>query len=148
VLLHEWAVAEDGDVEDMAVVKAANPFSGVTVESLEEKRSSPTMTLQHWRRFVCNLPTRGEFAAIQEAEWEAARVDDEIPVGEPIWLGLDLGWIYDTTAMVPLWMRDDEYRLLGPATILEPPRDGTQLDAHRVEEALRGIHERNPSAWW
>jgi hypothetical protein len=24
----EWAVPEKGDVEDMAVVKAANPFSG------------------------------------------------------------------------------------------------------------------------
>jgi hypothetical protein len=25
-------------------------------------------------------------------------------------------------------MRDDEFRLLGAATVLEPPRDGTMLD--------------------
>ncbi|MES2360088.1 MAG: hypothetical protein V4529_17235, partial [Gemmatimonadota bacterium] len=37
-----------------------------------------------------------------------------------------------------------EYRLFGPATVLEPPRDGSQLDAHLVERALVEIHERNP----
>jgi hypothetical protein len=38
-----------------------------------------------------------------------------------------------------------EFRLLGPATILEPPGDGSQLDAHLVEErALLDVHERNP----
>jgi len=34
--------------------------------------------------------------------------------------------------------------LLGPATILEPPRNGDQLDAHLVEKALRSVHARNP----
>jgi phage terminase large subunit-like protein len=46
--------------------------------------------------------------------------------------------------MVPLWIRDAEFRLLGPATVLEPPRDGNQLDAHLVEAALLNVHERNP----
>jgi hypothetical protein len=69
VVLHDCAVAEDGDVDDMAEVKSANPFSGITVESLAAKRSAPTMTLAHWRRFCCNLPTRSEMAAIHEKEW-------------------------------------------------------------------------------
>jgi phage terminase large subunit-like protein len=102
------------------------------------------MTVAHWRRFVCNLATRSEMSAITEGEWFAAKVDETIPAGEAIWLGLDLGWKYDTTAMVPLWVRDPEYRLFGAATVLEPPRDGSQLDAHEVEAALRAIHERNP----
>jgi hypothetical protein len=84
VVMHEYAVPEDGDVEDMDLVKAANPFSGVTVAALREKRDSPTMTIQHWRRFVCNLPTRSEFAAISEKEWFDAEVEDEIPPGEPV----------------------------------------------------------------
>lgn len=144
VVLHEWAVPETGDVEDMQLVKQANPLSTVTVEMLERKRSSATMTLEHWRRFVCNLPTRGEQAAIGEVEWHAAATEDEIPVGEPIWLGLDVAWKWDTTAAVPLWFRDHEYRLLGPATILVPPRDGTSLDPGAVEKALVDIHRRNP----
>lgn len=144
VVLHEWAVPEDGDVEDFEVVKGANPLKAVTVELLREKRESPTMTLAHWRRFVCNLPTRSEFAAVQETEWFAAVTDEKIPRGTPIWLGLDLGWKNDTTAMVPLWMRERHDRIAGPAAILTPPRDGTTLDPHLVEHAILEIHARTP----
>jgi len=144
LILHEWAVPEKGDVEDFAVVKAANPFSGITVDGLAAKYASPTMTMAHWRRFVCNLPTRSDMAAIQEAEWFAAQTGDGIPAGERIWLGLDVAWKWDTTAAVPLWYRDEHYRLLGPATILTPPRDGTSLDISLVQRALATIHQRNP----
>jgi len=156
LILHEWAVQEGEDVEDMAVVKAANPFSGITVESLAEKRASPTMTLAQWRRFTCNLPTRSEAAAITEAEWWAADIHRltpaerkhwkhlEIPEGEPIWLGLDVAWKWDCTAAVPLWMPEREHRLFGPAAILTPPRDGNSLDPEAVEKALWDIHQRNP----
>jgi hypothetical protein len=57
---------------------------------------------------------------------------------------LDVGWKYDTTAAVPLWVRDDEFRLLGPAKILVPPRDGNQLHPDQVKNALLGIRRRNP----
>jgi hypothetical protein len=144
VVLHEWAVPEKGDVENVALVKTANPFTGVTLEALKRKRSSPTMTLAHWRRFVCNLPTRSENAAIQEAEWHAAATIDRIPPGEAIWLGADIAWKWDTTALVPYWHRDSEYRLFGPPKILTPPRDGTSLDPNDVERALVEINDRNP----
>jgi len=144
VVLHEWAVAEDGDVEDMAVVKAANPFSGVTVDLLAEKRGSPTMTLEHWRRFVCNLPTRSGAAAITEVEWSAAATGERIPAGEPRWAGLDVGWKWDTTALVPLWIRDAEFRLLGPARIVEPPRDGGSTHPDEVKEILFAEHQCGP----
>src|SRR5262249_49435897 len=144
LVLHEWAVAEKGDVENLEVVKRANPFSGVTVAALRRKRASPTMTLQHWRRMNCNLPTRSDAAAIQEAEWRAAATRDEIPAGEAVWLGLGLGWKWDTTAAVPLWMTDTEHRLLGPARILTPPRDGTMLDPQQVKDMLSEIHAANP----
>lgn len=144
LVLHEWAVPEDGDAEDMALVKQANPFSGITVEQLAEKFASHSMTLAHWRRFVCNLPTRSDAASVTEAEWAAARVDDEIPAGEPIWAGLDLAFKWDTTALVPYWWRDDKYQLYGPAIILEPPRNGDSLDSHLIERALTETHERNP----
>lgn len=144
VLLHEWAVPEDGDVEDMDLVKRANPLQAVTVERLARKRRKPTMTLAHWRRFVCNLPTRSDSAAIQEAEWFAASTAVRIPAGEPVWLGLDVAWKWDTTAAVPLWIRDHDFRLFGPATILEPPRDGQSLNPDVVEQALWDIHTSNP----
>jgi hypothetical protein len=128
----------------MAAVKRANPFSGITVATLTDKYNSPTMTLAHWSRFVCNRPTRGQDSAITEAEWARAEVADGIPPGEPIWLGLDVAWKWDTTAAVPFYWRDPAYRLFGPATVLVPPRDGTSLDPASVEKALLDIHALNP----
>jgi len=144
LVLHEWAVPETGDVEDMATVKRANPFSGVTVVGLRDKRSSPTMTLPHWRRFVCNLATRAGNAAVTEVEWEKAETAERIPPGEPVWAGLDIGWKWDTTAIVPLWMPSPEQRLFGPASVVTPPRDGTSTDPHLIEIALEDLHAVNP----
>lgn len=144
IAFHEYAAPEGSDVEDMAIAKLANPFSGITVETLAAKFASSTMTLGHWSRFTCNVATRAEDAAITEAEWWAAKTDEEIPEGEAIWLGLDVAWKWDTTAMVPFLMRDPQHRLLGPATILTPPRDGNSLDPEEVERALWEIHQRNP----
>lgn len=144
IVLHDWAVREDEDPDDLEVVKAANPFSGITIDALRDKHDSETMTPQHWRRFVCNLPTRGEFAAIQEVEWFAAQVTDEIPVGEETWVGCDLAFKWDTTALVPLWIRDPEFRLFGQPKILVPPRDGTSLDPEKIKQAFIELHERNP----
>lgn len=144
LVLHEWAVPEGADVEDIRTVKRANPLRKITVPMLRAKRGSPTMTLAHWRRFVCNLPTRGDDAAITEVEWYAAKTMEQIPAGQSIWLGLDVAWKWDTTAAVPFWMRDDKHRILGPATVLVPPRDGNSLDPELVERAIRKIHTRNP----
>jgi len=144
LVLHEWAVPEGGDVEDFRLVKRANPLRSIKMPALREKRATPTMTLSHWRRFVCNLPTRNDAAAITEAEWYAAKTAERIPAGVPIWLGLDVAWKWDTTAAVPLWVRDPHYRLFGPATVLVPPRDGTSLDPDSVEKAIRDIHALNP----
>jgi phage terminase large subunit-like protein len=144
MVMHEYAVPEGADVSDMALVKTANPSPRITIASLRAKFDSPTMTLAHWRRFVCDLADRSEDAAITEAEWQAARTDAQIPAGQPIWLGLDVAWKYDTTAAVPLWPRNPNDRLLGPASVLVPPRDGSTLHPDEVKAALRSIHGRNP----
>jgi phage terminase large subunit-like protein len=144
MVLHDYSVPADGDVEDMEQVKAANPLSTITIATLTEDRGSPTMSGTHWRRFKCNQAVRGISTAIDESEWERAGTDDEIPAGQPIWCGLDVGWKWDTTAWTPLWWRDREYRLLGMPKILTPPRDGTSLDPKLVKQAFREINERNP----
>ncbi len=144
ILLHEWAVPEDGDVEDIRLVKRANPLKAITNDSLRAKLAKPTMTMAHWRRFVCDVPTRGEEAAITEAEWAAAQSDEGIPEGEPVWVGMDVAWKWDTTAMVPLWAPQQDRRLFGPAIVLTPPRDGSSLHPEAVEGALTALNARNP----
>lgn len=144
IAFHEYAVPEGADVEDMATVKLANPFSGITAETLAAKFSSPTMTIPHWRRFVCNLATRSDASAITEAEWFGARAEQEIPLHTRVWGGLDVAWKWDTTALVPLWWKSDSERVLGRATVLEPPRDGSTLDVDAVKFAISEQHRLTP----
>lgn len=143
-VMHEWAVPEGDDVTDMRIVKQANPLAANTVDALRMKYESPTMTEAHWRRFVCNLPTRGDRAAIQEKEWDERVAKVPIPEGEPIWAGLDVAWKWDTTALVPLYMPSAEFRQFGEARILVPPRDGSSMDPGLIEQAVLEVHRRNP----
>jgi len=143
LILHEYAVPEDGDVEDLKLVKMANPSSRITLKTLERKRKSPTWNRAHWERMVCDRPTRGGSAAITEAEWRRARTDRRIPKGEPIWLGIDLAFRWDTTALVPYWQPSKDFRLFGAPTVLVPPRNDDQLSPDEIERALRKIEDRN-----
>ena len=144
LVLHEYAVPEDGDVTNMVLVKDANPLSTVTEETLAEDFASPTMTMEHWRRFKCNLPTRSGFAAITEAEWAGAVARQPWPSGEPILLGADLGFKWDTTALTPLWMKSKTERVFGEARILVPPRDGNAMQTDVIKHSIREIHYENP----
>lgn len=146
VILHDWMVPLTASVDDMKAVKAANPFSGITVKSLQAKHDSPTMNAAHWSRLVCNQPTRDDDAAISEAEWTALRFKkgERIEEGEPVWLGLDLGWKWDTTAATPLWIPDLERRWFGKPAIIKPPRDGTSTPLSEVQFAILELQERNP----
>lgn len=144
LVLHDYAVPADGDCDDIEQVKQANPLAAMTIEKLAEKRDSPAMTHAHWMRFVCNRPHRGGSSAIDEREWDSWGDNYEIPAGDPIALGMDLGWIWDCTAMVPLWTKDPDDWRFGNPTILTPPRDGTSLSVSRIKNAFLAIHARNP----
>ena len=61
-----------------------------------------------------------------------------------MWAGLDLGWKHDTTAIVPLWIRDAEFRLLGPAEIIVPPRNGNTANPDEIKDAIERVNTRNP----
>jgi hypothetical protein len=59
-------------------------------------------------------------------------------------VGVDVAFKWDTTAAVPLWVRDLEHRQFGPAEVLVPPRDGTSMDPDLIKQAIERIHLRNP----
>jgi len=144
LVFHEYSVPEGADVEDVNLVKMANPFSRITIAGLERQMRSPTWDMDHWKRYTCNLPTRGGGAAVTATEWARAQTTERIPAGQPIWLGVDFGFRWDTTALVPYWQPRPDLRLFGIPTILVPPRNGESLDSGQIEHELRKIHDRNP----
>jgi len=145
-VIHDWSVPVAADLNpespDLGIVKRANPLSGVTVETLRETWETPGMAFQHFARFNANIPTRSTSAAIQEREWNRQQTADLIPTDADVWLGIDFGWRWDTTAIVPMWWRDQEYRLLGNAAILEPPRDGSSTSPTLVRKAIQDLCAR------
>jgi phage terminase large subunit-like protein len=141
-VLHEYALPDGGDPDDLELVVQANPLSKITVERLRAKREAPSYNLAHWRRFTCNMPTRESDAAITEREWHDAATAERIPSTAEVWVGLDVGWRWDTTAFVPFWWRDTEYRLFGPAKILTPPQDGSSMDPKVVKRAFAELQSQ------
>ena len=161
---HEWALDAGQDVDDLELVKTANPL--VSVDDLRERKQSPTMTDWAWRRFACGIWAMGEHGAVQPHEWHAlATVPLDVP--EPAqgpYIGVDLGWKWDTTAIVPVWIqgggwvdgrpvtgRNEWVLSKEPATayveapvVLTPPRDGTSLAVDDVFAACEQMAERWP----
>lgn len=149
IVLNEWRVGDPSLITDMEAVKEANPFSGITEETLFEEFDSPTTDLGDWKRLKCNIPSRSVLAAVTEVEWANALALDEdgnpvgIPEGERIDIGMDVAWKHDTFAMVPFWI-GPEYRLLGKPVVLEPPRDGSTMHPDEVKRGFESIMVVNP----
>jgi phage terminase large subunit-like protein len=100
------------------------------------------MTIQHFSRLNANLPMRSGSAAIPERVWHDAATMEPIADDADVWLGMDFGWQWDTTALVPFWWRDPEFRLLGPAVIITPPRDGSHTDPAVVKQEIVSLCAR------
>jgi phage terminase large subunit-like protein len=123
-VIHDFAVPPDADVDDMDVVKAANPFSGITPKTLRAKRDDPSMTIEHWRRFVCNIATLAGGSAIDSAAWDGLREDDlAVDRDAPAFGWLDLGWKIDTTALGALVWESPERRVVCDVQVIAPPVD-------------------------
>lgn len=147
IVLNEWAVQKAADISNMKKVKEANPFSGITEESLEDEFNSPTTDLGDWKRLKCNIPSRSVNAAITELEWDRAkdRKHSEIPGGEHTDLGIDVAWKHDTFALVPMWRNlEAGQRLIGKPTIIKPPRDGSTIPVDDVKNAFEALFVLNP----
>lgn len=138
LILHEWAVPRGADVEDMAVVKAANPLKAITVDMLAEKRASPTMTLAHWQRFVCNLPTRDVenwLGPNGDALWRNLVEPYALRPGAPTYIGVDMAKTRDTTAVVLIQRRDDgRYHAICRIWV---PYEGHDIDVTDVMQHIR-----------
>lgn len=142
--LHEWALDAGQDLDDLALVKSANPLSTVTIDQLRERHDSPSTTSWAWARFTCGAWVRGQYSAIEPSEWDQLSVPGTvIPDGSPVWIGWDHAWRGggDTCAILPLWWAADDRRVIGDPFVLEVP-DGEVLDDRRVVEVFETVRSR------
>ncbi|MCB0865495.1 MAG: terminase family protein [Solirubrobacterales bacterium] len=142
--LFEWSLPDSSSIDDMALVKEVNPASWLSEDDLAEQREAVHEAA--FRRYHCNQWVAGIDSAISPTEWaDCAAPGCEIPEGaDGVFVGIDLGLKWDSTAIVPIRKQDDKIRVHRP-TILVPPQDGTSLDLDEIFEAAAAMRERWPS---
>lgn len=162
LVLHHYGMRQGEDIENLDLVKSANPFPGITKAKLKRKRDSPTRVDSHYMRFTCGIATQSSAAAITPEEWSDLR-KTKIRRGVSVWAGCDLGWKWDTTAISPLWLPaasgeikiiDDETgeertiakqrRVFGVPEVVVPPRNGSSTPPGKIRAAFRRVYRRNP----
>lgn len=150
LVMHEHAVPAAGDANDLELVAEANPFSGMTVQALSEKRASLTMSDAHWLRFTCNIAAETEAEPfIKPEDWAACcDADWEIPVGAEICIGADGSRTWDTTVIA--WATAMADRVDVDCRVFSVREDaphhvlhrGGKVDFGDVEEELLGLFDR------
>lgn len=143
-VLHEWALEPGDDRDDLELVKAANPASWHTVESLRERRDSPSTTDWTWARFACGVWVRGGVQQWLSPEaWAACEDKREIPTGADAVLGFDGSFRYDSTALVAVQVGETPHiDVVESWERRESDPEGWTVPIGAVEDAIREACKR------
>lgn len=140
-VLHEWALEHDADVDDLELVKQANPASWQTVERLAERHNSPSMLPHQWLRFACGIWAGQDAWWLTGDQWATAEtLAARLEPGERITLGFDGSRVGDATALVACRITDG---LLVPLGVWEAPEGGDwTVPAGAVDKAVNDAMTR------
>lgn len=147
IAYHEWSQPEGHDPDDFEDVKRANPSSFVTVGSLRQTWKLLRARPWDWLRQHCNRWTLGETSAIDAAAYRQLGDPAVGPLeDQPFWLGLDMGGVSDSTAIIPVWRdvddEDGKPRFVSArGQIVWPPGDGEWTLLDDVRDALAAALE-------
>jgi len=88
----EWCLSDEDDLEDMKLVKKANPASWHTISTLKSRYMKPAMTPGRWARFACGVWTEGEDPWIEAKDWDRLKVDIGcLEAGDQVWIAVSIG---------------------------------------------------------
>lgn len=138
-VFHEWALEKDDDLEDLELVKLANPAPWQTKEELRRRRDSPSMLPWQWARFACGIWQASEAWWVRADDWDAARREERIRDGERITLGFDGARMQDSTALVMCRLDDG---LLQPVRVWDAPGDGREIPGGEIDATIAEVMGR------
>jgi phage terminase large subunit-like protein len=139
--LHEWALEDTDDLDDMRVAKRANPASWQTLDLLRERHDSPSTLRWQWARFACGLWVSAQAWWLDPEHWKNAESADRLADGDRIALGFDGARTGDATGLVACRLDDG---LLQPLAVWEDPADGQpwEVASAEVDAAVADAMER------
>lgn len=140
-VMHEWSLDANADRADMTVVKQANPASWHTLDALEGRYVSPSMTPWQWARYACGVWLQGEDTAIGPVEWGACLADEIPDPGDAVVrIGIDVGLKEDTTGIAVHWLDDEGTAWIGRTVVLVPPVEkGVGLRKRAILDAVADL---------
>jgi phage terminase large subunit-like protein len=136
---HEWSLERDEDLDDLQVVKQANPASWQTVEELRRRHDSPSMLPSQWARFACGVWQASEIWWIRGEEWQALSTRERLSDGDAVTIGFDGARVYDCTALVACRLEDG---LIEPIRVWAAPGDGREIPLGEVDAAIAQTMQR------
>jgi phage terminase large subunit-like protein len=128
--MHEWSLSKDDDLDDMRVVKRANPASWQTIEALSARHDSPSMLPWQWARFACGVWVGAQPWWLTGEEWRSLAVADAFVPGDRITLGFDGSRVGDATALVGCRLDDGLVQLIAA---WEAPADDPYWEVPEAE---------------
>ena len=140
-VMHEWALAKEDDLDDMVMVKRANPASWQTLGALAARHDSPSMLPWQWARFACGVWVASEAWWIEAEDWNGLKSAERLDDGDRITLGFDGSRVGDSTALVACRLDDG---LVQPLAVWEAPDDlpKWEVPANQVDVAIADAMER------
>ena len=129
-------------------VEKANPASWIDARSLRRvwKALNRILRWQFLRQNANQWVTAG-VGAIDRGQWYGLKKSGlSIPTGAGVRVvvGLDRGYKWATTAIVPVWKPNEGRVRCAGAVILEPPEEGKPRRTREVGTILEMMHERWP----
>ena len=102
LVMLEWAVPANGNVDHVREVKAANPASWITTAGLRQQRIRlPDLA---YRRFVANQWTERQGHWLPPGSWQSCVGEPRFEDGERVWIGVDVGGERSSSAVA--WINE------------------------------------------
>ncbi len=111
----EWACNSDDDLDDMEVVKLANPASFVTVAGLEDGHE--TLEPSTFQRYRANVWAQAADALIKAEIWDGLNDGSTIPDDAARWVIVDYAQKSDGCAVTQLYLDDERKKLIPKAHV-------------------------------
>ena len=138
------------DRHDVTALKLANPASWITSEYLSEQAESPALASSEVLQLHGCVWAAGVGAWIPADRWQALlEPDSVIPEGETVCVGVDVGLVHDTTAVVMAWKRPDD-TVLVESTVFSADYnatadiyvDGGTIQLEAIEKHILALSQR------
>lgn len=140
-LHHRW--------EDPELWRYANPASWLDTADLKQLLYTPGASELDFQRLHLNMWTAAKNAWLRTGVWASLAGDTELKPRTKIWVGVDIGWSDDSSAVVWAWRRDDGVIVLRAKIwttrsdqVGEKVNVGGTMDLELVEQHILDLNRR------